>query len=48
SLAPDPATVRAWARSHRMEVPARGRIPTKGRPRGPVGVTGGEPVGRPG
>lgn len=29
SLAPDPAAVRAWARSHRMEVPARGRIPKK-------------------
>ncbi|MGW1179651.1 histone-like nucleoid-structuring protein Lsr2 [Streptomyces drozdowiczii] len=27
SLAPDPAAVRAWARSHRMDVPARGRIP---------------------
>ncbi|MFJ9622678.1 Lsr2 family protein [Streptomyces sp. NPDC101181] len=29
ALAPDPAAVRAWARSHRMEVPARGRIPKK-------------------
>ncbi|MGC5345020.1 histone-like nucleoid-structuring protein Lsr2 [Streptomyces sp. DT24] len=29
SIAPDPAAVRAWARSHRMEVPARGRIPKK-------------------
>ncbi|MEW2486980.1 Lsr2 family protein [Streptomyces sp. NPDC048411] len=29
SLEPDPAAVRAWARSHRMEVPARGRIPKK-------------------
>jgi hypothetical protein len=29
SLAPDPAAVRAWARSHRMDVPARGRIPKK-------------------
>ncbi|MCX5199898.1 Lsr2 family protein [Streptomyces sp. NBC_00237] len=29
SVAPDPAAVRAWARSHRMEVPARGRIPKK-------------------
>ncbi|MET7859703.1 Lsr2 family protein [Streptomyces sp. NPDC005318] len=29
SLAPDPAAVRAWARSHQMEVPARGRIPKK-------------------
>ncbi|MEU1124701.1 Lsr2 family protein [Streptomyces sp. NPDC005899] len=28
-VAPDPAAVRAWARSHRMEVPARGRIPKK-------------------
>ncbi|WP_326698845.1 Lsr2 family protein [Streptomyces sp. NBC_01754] len=28
-VAPDPATVRAWARSHRMEVPARGRIPKR-------------------
>lgn len=26
---PDPAAVRAWARSHKMEVPARGRIPKK-------------------
>ncbi|GGY03679.1 histone-like nucleoid-structuring protein Lsr2 [Streptomyces minutiscleroticus] len=26
-VAPDPAAVRAWARSHRMEVPVRGRIP---------------------
>ncbi|MDI3402622.1 histone-like nucleoid-structuring protein Lsr2 [Streptomyces cavernicola] len=25
----DPAAVRAWARSHKMEVPARGRIPKK-------------------
>ncbi|MFI9627653.1 Lsr2 family protein [Streptomyces sp. NPDC052042] len=29
SLEPDPAAVRAWARSHQMEVPARGRIPKK-------------------
>lgn len=29
SLAPAPAAVRAWARSHRMEVPARGRIPKR-------------------
>ncbi|MFD5389513.1 Lsr2 family protein [Streptomyces sp. NPDC127074] len=28
-VAPDPATVRAWARSHGMEVPPRGRIPKK-------------------
>jgi hypothetical protein len=29
AIAPDPAAVRAWARSHQMEVPARGRIPKK-------------------
>lgn len=29
AVAPDPATVRAWARSHGMEVPPRGRIPKK-------------------
>ncbi|MFJ8663093.1 Lsr2 family protein [Streptomyces sp. NPDC093795] len=29
SLAPDPAAVRAWAQSHKMEVPARGRIPKR-------------------
>ncbi|GAA3373014.1 Lsr2 family protein [Streptomyces sannanensis] len=29
SLAPDPAAVRAWARSHQMDVPTRGRIPKK-------------------
>lgn len=29
SLTADPAAVRAWARSHRMEVPPRGRIPKK-------------------
>ncbi|GHH38003.1 histone-like nucleoid-structuring protein Lsr2 [Streptomyces candidus] len=29
AVAPDPAAVRAWARSHRMDVPARGRIPKK-------------------
>ena len=28
-VAPDPAAVRAWAQSHKMEVPARGRIPKK-------------------
>ncbi|MEU1074432.1 MULTISPECIES: Lsr2 family protein [unclassified Streptomyces] len=28
-VAPDPAAVRAWARSHHMEVPTRGRIPKK-------------------
>ncbi|MER5973541.1 Lsr2 family protein [Streptomyces sp. NPDC001922] len=29
SVAPDPSAVRAWARSHGMEVPPRGRIPKK-------------------
>ncbi|MBI0296570.1 Lsr2 family protein [Streptomyces sp. PRKS01-29] len=29
AVAPDPAAVRAWARSHGMEVPPRGRIPKK-------------------
>jgi hypothetical protein len=29
SIAPDPAAVRAWARSHGMDVPPRGRIPKK-------------------
>ncbi|MCA6096413.1 Lsr2 family protein, partial [Streptomyces sp. SCA3-4] len=29
SVAPDPAAVRAWARSNGMEVPPRGRIPKK-------------------
>ncbi|MCX4549344.1 Lsr2 family protein [Streptomyces sp. NBC_01387] len=29
SVAPDPAAVRAWARSNKMDVPARGRIPKK-------------------
>ncbi|WP_371653827.1 MULTISPECIES: Lsr2 family protein [unclassified Streptomyces] len=29
AVAPDPAAVRAWARSNQMEVPARGRIPKK-------------------
>jgi Lsr2 len=29
SLAPDPAAVRAWALSHKMAVPARGRIPKR-------------------
>lgn len=28
-VAPDPSAVRAWAQSHRMDVPARGRIPKK-------------------
>lgn len=28
-IAPNPATVRAWAGSQGMEVPARGRIPKK-------------------
>ncbi|MFI8522325.1 Lsr2 family protein [Streptomyces sp. NPDC085481] len=28
-LAPDPAAVRAWAQSNKMEVPARGRIPKR-------------------
>ncbi|MCE7080878.1 Lsr2 family protein [Streptomyces sp. ST2-7A] len=28
-VAPDPKTVRAWAESNGMEVPARGRIPKK-------------------
>lgn len=28
-VAPDPAAVRAWAQSNRMDVPARGRIPKK-------------------
>ncbi|MFB8244877.1 Lsr2 family protein [Streptomyces sp. NPDC055952] len=28
-VAPDPAAVRAWAQAHKMEVPARGRIPKK-------------------
>ncbi|RSS82436.1 Lsr2 family protein [Streptomyces sp. WAC06614] len=27
SLAPDPAVVRAWARSNQLDVPPRGRIP---------------------
>ncbi|QGZ53003.1 Lsr2 family protein [Streptomyces sp. QHH-9511] len=27
ALAPDPAAVRAWAQSNKMDVPARGRIP---------------------
>jgi hypothetical protein len=26
-VAPDPAAVRAWARSHNIEIPARGRLP---------------------
>ncbi|MFI6943853.1 Lsr2 family protein [Streptomyces sp. NPDC050418] len=29
AVAADPAAVRAWARSHKMDVPARGRIPKK-------------------
>lgn len=29
AVAPDPAAVRAWAQSNRLEVPARGRIPKK-------------------
>ena len=29
SVAPDPATVRAWARRNGMDVPPRGRIPKK-------------------
>ncbi|MCX4661233.1 Lsr2 family protein [Streptomyces sp. SID4919] len=29
ALTPDPAAVRAWARSHRMDVPPRGRIPKR-------------------
>ncbi|MFM9369116.1 Lsr2 family protein [Streptomyces sp. Da 82-17] len=29
AVTPDPAAVRAWARSHKMDVPARGRIPKK-------------------
>jgi len=28
-VAPDPAAVRAWAKAHKMDVPARGRIPKK-------------------
>ncbi|MET9426369.1 Lsr2 family protein [Streptomyces sp. NPDC003036] len=29
SLEPDPAAVRAWAQAHKMDVPARGRIPKR-------------------
>ncbi|WP_030193607.1 Lsr2 family protein [Streptomyces sp. NRRL S-87] len=29
ALAPDPAVVRAWARSNQLDVPPRGRIPKK-------------------
>ncbi|MEV7090628.1 Lsr2 family protein [Streptomyces sp. NPDC093085] len=29
ALAPDPAAVRAWAQAHKIEVPARGRIPKR-------------------
>lgn len=29
SIAPDPAVVRAWARSHDHDVPPRGRIPKR-------------------
>lgn len=28
-VSPDPAAVRAWARSHKMDIPPRGRIPKK-------------------
>jgi hypothetical protein len=28
-VAPDPAAVRAWAQAHKMDIPARGRIPKK-------------------
>ncbi|MFE7778272.1 Lsr2 family protein [Streptomyces sp. NPDC057445] len=29
ALEPDPAAVRAWAQSNKMDVPARGRIPKR-------------------
>jgi Lsr2 len=29
AVAPDPAAVRAWAQSNKMDVPARGRIPKR-------------------
>ncbi|MER7517008.1 Lsr2 family protein [Streptomyces sp. NPDC126499] len=29
ALAPDPAAVRAWAQSNKLDVPARGRIPKR-------------------
>ncbi|MEV7425569.1 MULTISPECIES: histone-like nucleoid-structuring protein Lsr2 [unclassified Streptomyces] len=29
ALAPDAAAVRAWAQAHKLEVPARGRIPKR-------------------
>jgi hypothetical protein len=29
AVSPDPAAVRAWARSHQLEVPPRGRIPKR-------------------
>ncbi|MEU6661800.1 Lsr2 family protein [Streptomyces sp. NPDC046821] len=29
AVSADPAAVRAWARSHKMDVPPRGRIPKK-------------------
>ncbi|MFC8506230.1 Lsr2 family protein [Streptomyces sp. NPDC057411] len=29
TLEPDPAAVRAWAQSNKMDVPARGRIPKR-------------------
>ncbi|WP_079169624.1 MULTISPECIES: Lsr2 family protein [unclassified Streptomyces] len=29
SVAPDPAAVRAWAQSNKLDVPARGRIPKR-------------------
>ena len=28
-VAPDPSAVRAWAQANKLEVPARGRIPTQ-------------------
>lgn len=29
AIAPDPAVVRAWARSNQLDVPPRGRIPKR-------------------
>ncbi|MFF2850247.1 Lsr2 family protein [Streptomyces sp. NPDC058001] len=29
AVSPDPSAVRAWARSHKMDVPPRGRIPKR-------------------
>ncbi|MFE1950244.1 MULTISPECIES: histone-like nucleoid-structuring protein Lsr2 [Streptomyces] len=29
AVSPDPAAVRAWARSHQLDVPPRGRIPKR-------------------